>query len=503
MLRHFIGALAVFVFLYGVMPATPAGAQAIDLTKIRKIPRYDTLSKADFEAKTKVFTEIPQEDKFLEYAVRLGTGWQRLGMEGDERKEAADAALEMAVKKKTATDPYDITNLRDQNLIEEKNNVSHFKGEDSEVARINADVSMLSSRTKKSSGTYIPTTDDSGLLGPIAKYVGPANIIAPARFEIFAMQMSHDVTAKNWFLNYVLSNNYTLTGLDQINEQRVDGEYVLNEKGITYIVRTAAISNGARMVLASYFVPEQFWDKAKEWQQMSIDSFQFLNPEVTVIDNKRTHGFLDLVKFSHPETWNLIAPSVYAVDHMTAKLIYSVDTKTLDGEIDIDLISTELDTNLMKEVEFVRQDLKKKGFSIGKVLEVNSKFNFDKKITFNRVEAYEVSGDQKEFIDYEFWLAIMVEDRYYYIVTMLTPGRMAEFYKWARNTETFALVIESMMPQVAGETLDASFMQKVKGADTGGAPVLIKTDGDKNDEESGGSEKIDNRNRERGSTAAQ
>ena len=492
-LKYFIGAVAFVAFMCGVIPAIPAVAQAIDLSKINKIARYNTLSKADFEAKTKVFTEIPQGDMFLEYTVRLGTGWQRLGMEGEERKEVAAAALEKVTEKKPSSGAFDISNLRDQNLIEEKNSVNHFEGKDSEVAKINADVSMLSRRARKDPSLYVPAVGNSGLLGPVAKYVGPANIVAPARFEIFAMEMGHDITAKNWFLNYVLSNNYTLTGLEEIDEQRVDGEYVMIENAITYVVRTAAIFNGTRMILASYYLPEQFLAQAKETQQLSIDSFQFLNPELATIDNKRTHGFLDLVKFSYPETWKLIAPNVYAVDHMTAKLIYSVDTKTLDGQINIDLISTELDTNLMKEIEFVREDLKKRGFSIGGALEVNSKYSFDNKISFSRVEAYEISGDDNQFIDYEFWLAIMVEDRYYYIVTMMTPGRTASFYKWARNTETFGLVIESMMPQTAGETLDAAFFHKTKGTDSGGVIVIPtgNTPSEDKDAESNDSPKVD------------
>ena len=316
--------------------------------------------------------------------------------------------------------------------------------------------------------------DTIALLGPIARYTGPANILAPSRLEIFAMQMKHDITTRNWFLNFILSHNYTLTGMQHVSDNRVDAEYVLIEKGITYVVRTAAISNGSRMILISYYVPEQFWEKEKGFQQQTIDSFKFLNPEKTKIDDKRTHGFLDLVKFTYPVAWKLIAPNIYSMDNMTAKLLYSIDEKTLDGEIDISLISTELDTTLMKEVEYLRQDLKKRGFNTGKALDTMGTYTFSDKITFSRVEAYEVSGSKKDYIDYEYWLAIMVEDRYYYIVTMLTPGRGADFYKWARNTETFSAVIQSLMPQKAGETLDANFMNKVSGTDSGGAPVVGK-----------------------------
>lgn len=465
--RYSIGKYVVLAAVLMFGGTSDVFAQAIDLNKINKIPHYSKMTQEEFEAKTQVFTEIPDGEKRLEYTIRLPVGWQKLGLTEEER----DIQIEKPIVKPTADDPYGINNLRDQELLDQKNNIERSDEEDSEVADIEDDGMMISKHTLSRRDIYIPDKSDIGLMGPVAKYTGTANLVALSRLEIYATKLSHDITTRNWFLNYIISNNYTLTGMEQINDQRVDAEYVLNQKGISYVVRTAAISNGSRMVLVSYYVPEKFWDKEKELQEMSVTSFKFLNPEKVTIDDRRTHGFLDLVKFSYPAKWRLIAPNVYTIDTMGAKLLSSADSKILDGEIDINLISTELDTNLMKEVEVIRKDLKKRGFTTGVALDTNATYKFNDKITFNRVEAYEISGSKKTYIDYEFWLAIMVEDRYYYIVTMLTPGRKADFYKWARNTETFAMIIQSMMPQVAGETLDATFLSKTKGVDSGGAPV--------------------------------
>lgn len=461
---------AAFIMMAGLFPIEDASSQAIDLNKINKIPRYSTMSQADFEAKTKEFTEVPQGDVYLEYKIRLRDGWQQLDLSEEERQAVAEK--EGAVAK--PSDPYDISNLRDQKISDDKNNViRNDSGEEveDEPLDIGEEGSMVSERFSKARDMIRPKESDIRLLGSVARYVGPANLLAPARLEISAMQLNHDITTRNWFLNYILSRNYTLTGMEQIGDNRVDAEYVLIEQGISYVVRTAAISNGRRMVLISYYVPEKFWEKEKEFQEMSINSFTFLKPEKTVIDDKKTHGFLDLVKFVYPNAWRLIAPNVNSIDNMNAKLLYSSDAMTLQGEIDINLISTELDTNLMKEVEYIRQDLKKRGLGIGEALDTNATYKFSDKITFSRVEAYTVEGEKRDYIDYEFWLAIMVEDRYYYIITMLTPGRNTDFYTWARNTETFGTVIQSMMPQTAGETLDANFLKKMNEFDSGGGAI--------------------------------
>lgn len=461
---------SLMVAAAGAWPVGMALSQAIDLNKINVIPRYSKMTEKEYEAKSDLYEEVPHGDSHLQYEIRLPKGWQKLGL-GKELSYTAP------VKVAPAKDKFDISNLRDEQIAVEES--GRGKEDEDSVDDKMMDVEdtgeMSSKRFQNARDQIVPDKSDIRLLGPIARYVGPPNILALSRLEVAAMQMSHDITTRNWFLNYILSRNYTLTGMEQVSENRVEAEYVMLEKGISYVVRTAAISNGHRMVLISYYVPEKFWEKNKDLQEMAINSFRFINPDKTVVDDKKTHGFLDLVKFSYPIAWKLIAPNILSVENMTAKLLFSVNATTLQGEIDINLISTDLDTNLMKEVEYVRADLKKKGLEISAALDTNATYKFDDKITFNRVEAYSVVGEKKEFIDYEFWLAIMVEDRYYYIVTMLTPGRGSDFYTWARNTETFAYVIQSLMPQTPGESLDDVFIKRKKQTDSGGAPVMPKT----------------------------
>ncbi len=33
------------------------------------------------------------------------------------------------------------------------------------------------------------------------------------------------------------------------------------------------------MVLVSYYVPEKFWEHEREFQEMTINSFKFINPQ--------------------------------------------------------------------------------------------------------------------------------------------------------------------------------------------------------------------------------
>lgn len=451
--------------LAGLAFATPAAAQLVELDKMNKVPRYSTLTPQEFEEKSGLFTEIPQGDAFLEYEIRLPKGWVKLGDDGQAIVSDNQKQEDQEEVTPSADDPYGLLSLRDEQLESGKKvEINEDDEGDSRrfrkrVEKESKNYSAESLRTKKLDKERKANILNSTLLGPVAKYSGPASAYVTSRLEVYAMQLSQGMTTKNWFLNYILGRNYTLMGMEQVSNNRVDAEYVLLEKGVSYVVRTAAISNGDRMVLISYYVPEKKWEEEKALQEDSLDSFRFLNPEKDRTDDRQIYGFLDFVKFSYPGTWRLIAPNVDSTENMTVKLIYTVDSETLDGEIDVSIISTELDTTLMKEVDFLREDLADRGFEIGESLPVSDAYTFDRSITFNRVESYTVESEEKSYIDYEYWLGIMVEDRYYYFVTMITPGRKADFYTWARNTEAFSMIVQSMMPQAAGEALDVSFIK--------------------------------------------
>ncbi|HEY0901588.1 MAG TPA: hypothetical protein VGD95_05640, partial [Micavibrio sp.] len=178
--------LCLCSFAAMILPAGVALAQAIDLDKINKIPRYSKISPQEYEAKSKVFTEIPQGDKFLQYSIRLPEGWQKLGADGEE-----GAALKKEVP--SAKDKFDISNLRDQQLAE--GGVSEAEAEEGaepeDLVEEEEGGEMMSNRMKKRRDFIKPGETEIRLLGPIARYVGPPNLLALSRLEISAMQLSH------------------------------------------------------------------------------------------------------------------------------------------------------------------------------------------------------------------------------------------------------------------------------------------------------------------------
>jgi hypothetical protein len=363
----------------------------MDITKIQTIPHYgEELSEEDFIAKSKLIEEDPEKDPTMAYSMRLPQDWTKSG-ERDQERGALPEGIE--------------------------------KPQDTE---------------KKSSG-------GQRVLGKVARYLGPPQMDFNSRIEVRAMKLEHDISARNWFLNFIMSQGYTLQGMEQVNEYRLVALYNLVEDGVPYVVRTLAEMNGPRMVVVSYYLPEIHWMQDRAIQERVISSFAFKKPEKTLIEKTQTYKFLELLRFDYPKSWILHAPNIYSIEGMDARLVNTSDNVTLNGEIRLSFVSTELDTTLSTEIGYLKEDMEKIGIKIGKLIETPVGYNFHDHIFFNRVEVYETEA-QKGIEEHEFWLAVMVEDRYYYIISMLTPSRNADFLTWAQNIESFQIVIESIQP---------------------------------------------------------
>lgn len=305
---------------------------------------------------------------------------------------------------------------------------------------------------KKHDENGVGDDDDDGLsrrvLGNVVRYYGPVRVDmpVPSRFEIQALELQYGMNARNWFLNHVMTSGFTLQGMKTVSDREVESQYVLIEGTDAFSVRTRAIINGSRMLLVSFYVPDSHWKKERALQERVVESFRFTSPEKSKVELTHTYTFLDLARFDYPDSWRLLTPNIYSTEGMDAKLLSSTNEKTLSGEINIHIVSTSLETTLSQEVQYVKNELKETGFSVGELIEVPTAYKFDGSIYFSRVEVYKTTEDKKMHTDHEFWIAVMAEDRYYYIVTMLSPGRASDFYTWARNTEAFKTVAESVRP---------------------------------------------------------
>lgn len=286
----------------------------------------------------------------------------------------------------------------------------------------------------------------TNILSEVARFYGPSFLDSRTYFKINFSSLQQAITAENWFLNYAQQNSYPLQFMTVISEKKVEAFYVMVEGDTSYVVRSIAEINGNMVALLTYAAPEQKWRDESAMQDHVLRSFAFKEKVERQVEERRTYAFLDLLRFDYPASWRLLAPNIYSIEAMDAKIINSIDEKTVNGEIDVHVVSTELDTTLAEEVKTLQTAFEERGLFIGKMIEQPSKFKMNENIYFSRIEVYEANNKDKTLIDHEYWIGILIEDRYFYIVTMLTPARTSNFYVWATNAEAFETVVESLRP---------------------------------------------------------
>lgn len=153
---------------------------------------------------------------------------------------------------------------------------------------------------------------------------------------------------------------------------------------------------------------------------------------------------------------------IRTIDRLEVQLVntYSVEndarrkTLRLDGQIVVTLVSIYDTETLEDELEVFKEDLLKKGLIMGEVIEARDDFILGDRFDFVDTQVYQAIPDEKRLIDHELWLTAMSAGDYYYFVSLFTPSRDEEYFKWARNVETYKLVVNEIRPRSNSDSAD-------------------------------------------------
>ncbi len=295
----------------------------------------------------------------------------------------------------------------------------------------------LSEQTKSISG---PTQN---ILGTVARYVSPPNQHLRSFFELEVAELTYEIGARNWFINYVINKGFTLEQVGAEDERTVEAIYLDIKGDITYIVRVKAIINGSRMVMAHYYLPQELYQEERVLQAQVINSFKLTNRQVTGVEKLELHAFLDQSFFEYPVSWKLNAPYVKSIDRMRAMLYHSTQIGKLDGQMNIYLANRITDTTRANEINLYKEKLEIENYKLGAFLE-QPKLNFHSDMHFGITQVYSMDPAVAHMIDYELWVSVLEGTEYIYVISLLTPARTEEFYTWARNIEAYKLLLRGM-----------------------------------------------------------
>lgn len=282
------------------------------------------------------------------------------------------------------------------------------------------------------------------VLGELVKYVSPPRLERRSYFIMEALEQTYEVSARNWLINYLIHNGYTLNSLTEYSERAVEAMYVEVHGDMTYAVRTRAFVNGPRVIVGRYYVPQEDFEAERTMQAQVMASLQFPFHPVGGIETWKTFGFLDQSYFDYPVSWTLTAPLIKSIERMSAMLFTGKVEGKPDGQINVYATSRLLDVTLQDEIKRHRDKvINIPGYTLGKRIEtIESPLNKD--ISFGKIEAYEMNPSAITMIKYELVFAVLQGDDYYYFVSLLTPARSHDFYLWSRNIRAFRVIVETM-----------------------------------------------------------
>ena len=164
-------------------------------------------------------------------------------------------------------------------------------------------------------------TSAADILGTLSEYVSPANVDERSKFRIRAGMLPFTISARNWLLNYIVSNNYTLQGLDEVSPTRIAAQYVYIESGTQYVSRAVAQISGSKIILAETVMPISLWATERDKAVWSMVSFKVNAPSAKPIEENLSYSFDDIAKFSYPKSWLLYTEPVDSIERMNAVLV--------------------------------------------------------------------------------------------------------------------------------------------------------------------------------------
>ena len=178
-----------------------------------------------------------------------------------------------------------------------------------------------------------------------------------------------------------------------------------------------------------------------------MKSFEMLSPQVELIENFKTHQFLDLIEFDYPESWKISVPPIKDTDRMLA-LLENIrpETKVLDGQVYVEALSSYVVQDIEQEMQAVRRKLNKQGLLVGGLMETRDDIYFHENIEFGFAEVYEARDTENDLLQYELWIAAMATEEYFFFLYLVTPHRDTDYFIWARNTGAFKSMAKFIHP---------------------------------------------------------
>jgi hypothetical protein len=306
----------------------------------------------------------------------------------------------------------------------------------------------------RGAGNVVPA---NGALTPkilmdLARFYSPPSLEARSSFIVQGVRLEYPQTAQQWFIQYLVANGYTVEGMQVYSPKRAEALYVGVEGDESYIIRSVLEINGKYALMAQFKMPVELWDQHKQTQAQVIDSFRIKNPSDEPAENMKDYRFLDIAQVSYPLSWEMRAQPVRSVEAMGFDLFntetpdeYSIKNRVLNGKISVRLIALA-DDGLKQKVHKLKDELVSAGVVLKEPIEEKENPVLDAAAKNPIFEVLRATYAKNPQLDYEVWLTAFERNGYVHAVMLETPSRDKDYFTWARNTETYKVIVGSLRP---------------------------------------------------------
>lgn len=285
---------------------------------------------------------------------------------------------------------------------------------------------------------------------PIVRYVGLPNMLARNSFEVNVIELAREIDLSHWYSRHLTQKGYALAQLSYFPERkRVEAMSVRTELGVAYVVRSVALINGDKVIMAEYHVPDPFWNDNKDEAIWTISHFNLVYKDDRTIEPRKEMAILDIVQFVYPASWQAKMEKITVVDELNTILSSYDGRGVLDGRIDTYFLASHVGGTREQNLETYKnrytEDVK---FSIGDHIESIDINGFHSSINAGRVDVYKgMTADGRSETGHEIWFAILETDTYDGYVFMNTIDREYDFLTWSKNQMSFKIIVESLSLQ--------------------------------------------------------
>lgn len=258
--------------------------------------------------------------------------------------------------------------------------------------------------------------------------------------------LKREISAQTWLKNHIFGNGFALQGEVREDGPRLAWAYYSSIRDqINYYTYITVRITGNIAVIARIDLPLPLKDFASFAQKKVLDSLRLSYPKEDPIEPQKTFSLVDALKFSYPVSWQPMSPDYKDMSRLSVQLQSKDPKGNILGFIRFLAVKRSADTDIMKEVESMKQHFAdymkidvRRLVSSGKLEGMNPRF------VFTRMETYEAAYQKEGIADPEVRLALLGDSSWYVFAYLISLTEEDDLTVWGHNTRSFDLILKSM-----------------------------------------------------------